>query len=78
MLCHAKWCAALRCVMLCCAVQALNLTTNSVEFVLEGHLPLGEALAGLTGLKFLDVRSHHISGEWCTGVANTVTVTRGY
>jgi hypothetical protein len=44
-------------------MQALNLTTNSVEFVLEGHLPLGEVLAGLTGLKTLDIRSHHISGE---------------
>lgn len=50
--------------MLWYAMQTLNLTTNSVEFVLEGHLPLGEVLAGLTGLKTLDIRSHQISGEW--------------
>lgn len=42
--------------------QAINLTTNSFQFVLQGQLPSGDALLGLTGLKTLDIRQHHITG----------------
>jgi hypothetical protein len=44
----------------------VNLTTSTYMFVLQGRLPLGEALSGLTGLKTLDIREHHISGG-CRG-----------
>lgn len=44
-------------------VQTLNLTTSTYMYVLQGKLPLGEALSGLTGLKTIDIREHHISGE---------------
>jgi hypothetical protein len=40
----------------------LNLTTSTYLFVLQGQLPLGEALAGLSGLKTIDIREHHITG----------------
>lgn len=49
----------------CCAVyaeQAVNLTTTTYTYVFQGHLPSGEVLSGLTGLKVLDIREHHISG----------------
>jgi hypothetical protein len=44
------------------ALQAVNLTTSTYTYVFQGHLPSGEVLSGLTGLKVLDIREHHISG----------------
>lgn len=45
----------------------INLTTSTYLFALQGQLPLGEALAGLTGLKTIDIREHHISGVGARG-----------
>ena len=57
-------CTVLTFAVLCCVMlrQMVNLTTSTYTYVFEGHLPSGEALSGLTGLKVVDIREHHISG----------------
>jgi hypothetical protein len=44
-------------------VEKVNLTTDSYVMVLSGKLPPAKALAGLPGLKVLDIRLNSITGR---------------